>query len=140
MLMRRRSVRSGLTLVEIVVALVILAVVAAMLYPTAASQLRSGQSAALANQLDNLRQAIGNFDQNVQRFPSVLTQLTVSPLSGNDACGTVIPGANIALWRGPYITQNITGNMPIGDATIQNTLVRNPATGVGQPAILQINV
>jgi prepilin-type N-terminal cleavage/methylation domain-containing protein len=142
MLTRSRR-RSAFTLVEIIVALVVLAVLAAMLYPTAAGQLRQGQSTAIANQLDNLRQAIANYRQNVQRFPSQLTQLTtIPPGSGaNDLCGTALPGANIALWRGPYITQVIlAAGMPVGDATIQNAITRVPAGGVGQPGILQITV
>jgi prepilin-type N-terminal cleavage/methylation domain-containing protein len=144
-MLMRRGLRGRLafTLVEIIVALVVLAVLAAMLYPTAAGQLRQGQSTALANQLDNLRVAIANYRTNVQRFPSQLTQLTaVPPGSGaNDLCGTALPAANIALWRGPYITQVILATgMPVGDATIQNAITRVPAGGVGQPGTLQITV
>jgi general secretion pathway protein G len=132
--------RRAFSLAEILVALAILALLAAVLYPTAAGQLRSGQSAALANQLDNLRQAIANYRQNVLHFPNQLTQLTNAPLvTAPDACGTAI-GAQNALWRGPYITQDIVGNMPVGDAMVINQLVRIPAAGIGQPGLLQINV
>lgn len=141
MLMRRGLPgRLAFTLVEILIALVIIAALAAVLYPTAAAQLRSGQTAALANQLDNLRQAIANYRQNVQRFPNLLTQLTTQPVAGAlDACGTALPAANMLLWRGPYITQDIlAGGMPVGDATVQNLLDRIPNGGVGQPATLGI--
>ena len=128
---------SGFTLAEILIALVIVA----MLYPTVGAQLRAGQSAALGNQLDNLRQAILNYRQNVVRLPSALADLTTQPVAGAvDACGTLVPAANRALWRGPYINQNIVGNMPIGDAIALNTLTRIPATGLNAPGLLQITV
>jgi prepilin-type N-terminal cleavage/methylation domain-containing protein len=130
----------GFTLAEILIALAILAVLAAVLYPTAAAQLRSGQSAAIGNQLDNLRQAIANYRQNVTRFPSALTQLTTQPTAASlDACGTAI-GANQALWRGPYVNQNIVGNMPVADALVINGLTRIPPTAVTPPGLLQITV
>jgi general secretion pathway protein G len=134
--------RAGFTLVEIMIALAILALLAAMLYPTAASQLRSGRSTALANQLDNLRQAIANYRENVQRYPKVLTQLTNQPVAGAlESCSGALPGPLMARWRGPYLTQNIVGNMPVADATIQNLLVRNPPDlSTGQAGLLQIGV
>lgn len=132
--------RRGFTLAEIMITLLILAILSAVLYPTAAGQLRSGQAAALGNQLDNLRQAIANYRQNVLLFPNTLSELTTAPVGTDlDACGTVL-GANSARWRGPYITQVISGNMPIGDALALNALARIPATGVNAPGLLQITV
>lgn len=133
--------RIAFTLAEILIALAILAVLAAVLYPTAASQLRSGQSAAIGNQLDNLRQAIANYRQNVTHFPSALTQLTTQPTGASlDACGTPILAGPAALWRGPYIAQDIIGNMPVADAIVINGLTRIPPAGAGQPGLLQITV
>lgn len=139
--MSARPVRPrGFTLAEIMIALLILAILAAVLYPTAAGQLRSGQAAALGNQLDNLRQAISNYRQNVLRFPATLSELTTAPVGTDlDACGTVL-GTNSTLWRGPYLAQVISGSMPIGDALALNTLTRIPATGVNTPGLLQITV
>ena len=136
MLTRRRA----FSLAEILVALALIAVVAAVVYPSVAGQLRSGQSAALGNQLDNLRQAITNYRQNVQRLPNNLAELSTAPLATDlDACGTVL-GANNALWRGPYINRIIVGNLPVGDAIILTALTRIPATGATTPGLLQITV
>ena len=136
-----RTTRPAFTLAEVLVALAILALLAAVLFPTVGAQLRKGQSAALANQLDNLRTSIGNYRTNVVRYPFVLVDLTTQPGVGSvDACGTAIPAANRALWRGPYLTQVILGNTPVGDATLLNQLVRIPANGVGAPGLLQILV
>ena len=134
--------RSGLTLVELLAVLAILAALAAVLYPAVAVQIRKGQSTAVADQLNNLRDAIINYQGNVARYPTVLTQLTVQPIAGEtDLCGTALPAANRNAWRGPYLAQNIVGNMPVGDATVQNDITRNPLTnGAGPTGILQIVV
>lgn len=142
-MLKRWRDRAGFTLLEFLVALAIVALLGAVLYPTVAGQLRSAQSTALANQLDNLRQSIANYRQNVQRFPQLLTQLTTQPPGGGsfDACGTALPAANMALWRGPYLTQVFTATgMPVGDATVINLLDRNPNTTPPQPAELGITV
>lgn len=103
----------------------ILVALAAVLYPTIAGQLRSGQSAAIANQLGHLRDAIGRFSENVGQFPSALSHLT-NPLTAADrnSCGLIYSTAARDGWRGPYLAQNISGNFPVGSAVVQNTLTR----------------
>lgn len=126
-----------MTLVEILLALAILAVIAAVVYPTAASQLRQGHSAALGNQLGHLRTAIQNYRDNVGAYPNNLQLLTTQPVNGDDdSCGVNLSGGERNAWRGPYINQVITSPMPVGNASIQLQLGRTPATG--SPAILQI--
>lgn len=132
--------RGGFTLAEMLVGLAIIAILAAVLYPSVAGQIRAGQSTAYANQMDNLRQAIANYRQNVQRYPGALSELTTAPTAADvDACGTVL-GANSAFWRGPYINQAISGNLPLGEAIVLNVLTRIPAAGVNAPGLLQITV
>jgi len=115
--------RRALTLVEILIVLAIVAALAALLYPAVAVQLRRGQGAAVATQLQGLRGAINNYHENVQRYPSVLTQLTTQPVAGAlDICGAAVPANLRNQWRGPYLAQNISGNFPVGDATVQNVL------------------
>jgi type II secretory pathway pseudopilin PulG len=112
-----------MTLVEILIAMVIVVTLAAIVYPTVAGQLRRGQASALANQLDNLREALGSYRENVQRYPSALTQLTTQPTVGaTDICAVAIPAANRALWRGPYLNQSIAGDFQVGEDTVQNVL------------------
>jgi prepilin-type N-terminal cleavage/methylation domain-containing protein len=135
--MLKRSVRRGVTLVEILIGMAILATLAAILYPSVAVQLRRGQSTALANQFDNLRQALANFQQNVAEYPILLTQLTVAPVAGDlETCGNQLSLTQRNAWRGPYLTQNIVGNMVVGDAIVQNTMVR--VNLAGTQALLQI--
>jgi prepilin-type N-terminal cleavage/methylation domain-containing protein len=134
------ATRRAVTLVEVLIVMAIIGVIAAVLYPAVSVQLRRGQASALANQLNNLRQSIASYRTNVTKYPTVLTQLTVQPVAGEtDLCATALTAANRAAWRGPYITQNIVGNMPVGEAAIQNDILRNPPTTAGGPiGLLQI--
>lgn len=119
-----------------------MALLAAALYPAVFGQWQRGQSTALANQLEGLRDAIANYRTNVQRYPRTLAQLT-NPLIANatDACATLVPPGNRNLWRGPYLTQNVQDSLRVGDAIVLDTLLRNPATlALGQIAELQVRV
>lgn len=126
---------------EILVALIIIALLAAALYPTTAGRLRQGQATALATQLDALRQAAVAYQNDVRRFPAQLSQLTNALAPGAlDACGATVPAGLRARWRGPYLNKNIAGNVTVGDATVLDTLQRQPAnlstTPVGQLRII----
>jgi prepilin-type N-terminal cleavage/methylation domain-containing protein len=124
------TTRRGMTLMEVLIALAILAIIAAVVIPTSAGQLRQGHAAALANQLTNLRQAIANYRENVGAYPIALTQLTTQPITGeDDSCGANLSGAEINAWRGPYINQNIVAALPVGNATISTTLTRITISG-----------
>lgn len=125
---------------EILIAIAMIAIIAAVVYPTVAGQLRSGQSAALGNQLANLRDAISNFQQNVGAYPRLLTQLTNTPVAGDDdSCAVDLSAAERGAWRGPYINQAIVGAMPVGEASVQTTMVRVPANIAVTPVgVLQI--
>lgn len=129
--------RKAMTIVEVLIALAILAIIAAVLLPTTAGQLRDGHATALANQLANLRDAIGNYRQNVGAYPVSLTQLTTQPVVGDDdACGANLSNPELAAWRGPYINQNIVGNMPVGNAVVVAALTR--VTVAGTTGLLRI--
>ena len=121
--------RKGFTLAEMLIALALVATMAAVLYPALSAQLRRGQSAATASALSNLRDAIVAYRGNVIDYPRTLSLLTNAPIAGaTDACGNVISAAQRAAWRGPYLSQNISGSAAIGDATGLDTLIRTPAT------------
>jgi prepilin-type N-terminal cleavage/methylation domain-containing protein len=122
--------RSAMTIVEVLVALAILAIIAAVVLPTTAGQLRDGHATALANQLASLRDAIGNYRQNVGAYPISLSQLTTQPVAGDDdACATNLSNGELNAWRGPYINQNIVGDMPVGNAVVLVGLTRVTVSG-----------
>jgi prepilin-type N-terminal cleavage/methylation domain-containing protein len=129
--------RYGVTLMEVLIALALLAIVAAVVIPTSAGQLRQGHATALANQLTNLRQAIASYRENVGAYPASLTQLTTQPVTGDDdSCSTNLSAAEINAWRGPYLNQNIVGPLPVANAAIQTALPRVTITAT--MGVLQI--
>jgi prepilin-type N-terminal cleavage/methylation domain-containing protein len=134
--------RRAFTLAETLIALAIAATLAAVLFPAMSAQLRRGQSAATATALTNLRDAIVAYRGNVADYPRTLSQLTNTLVAGaTDACGNVISAAQRSNWRGPYLTQNISGNPPIADGTGLDTLIRTPATDAAvAPGTLTIRV
>ncbi|HYC53300.1 MAG TPA: prepilin-type N-terminal cleavage/methylation domain-containing protein [Gemmatimonadaceae bacterium] len=122
--------RQAMTLIEVLIALAILAIIAAVVVPTTAGQLRQGHSTALANQLTNLRSAIANYRENVGAYPISLTQLTTQPIAGDtDSCTANLSNAELNAWRGPYVNQNIVGAMPVGNAAISTALTRTTISG-----------
>lgn len=132
--------RRGVTLVEILIAIAMIAIIAAVVYPTVAGQLRTGQSTALGNQLASLRDAISNFQQNVGAYPRLLTQLANTPVAGDDdSCAADLSVAERNAWRGPYLNRAIVGAIPVGEASVQTTMVRVPANlATTQAGVLQL--
>lgn len=132
--------RKGVTLLEMVAAIIIMGILAAVLYPTIGAQLRGARSGALASQLDAVREAIGAYQDNVGQYPRQLTQLVVSPTTGAvDLCGVPLTAAERNRWRGPYLTNSITGDLPVADYVINDTILRvPPTTSGGQVGILQL--
>jgi prepilin-type N-terminal cleavage/methylation domain-containing protein len=138
-----RGVREAMSLAEVLIALAIIAVLAAIMIPQVTGKLRTGQSAALAQQLTNLREAISNYHDNVNAYPTTLTQLTTPPVVGDqDLCSVNLSPAERNAWRGPYLAQTVLATgIPVGDVIVQNDVVRNPLTDAATPpGILQIYV
>ena len=134
MLMLRRA----FTVLEIIVAVFILALMSAAIIPALMGRIRDAQSAALSQTLFSLSLAVFEYRKAVSVNPAELTQLAAKPTgTDNDACGNDITTANANNWRGPYVSRELlTGGIGIGDARISNTLRREP----GSPIILFIDV
>jgi prepilin-type N-terminal cleavage/methylation domain-containing protein len=132
MLTRRR----GFTVLEIIVAVFMLAVISAAVIPTLMRRIKDAEKSALAQTLFSLSLAIVEYRKAVSVNPSNLTQLSTLPLAaGLDACGLAL-NANAANWRGPYITRDVIAGVGIGDSRISNSLRRV----AGPPTRLFIDV
>ena len=134
----RSSRRHAFSLVEALVALALIALIAALVIPTAKSQLDKGEVTAVTQNLQGIREAILAYRENVGLYPSQLVQLVTKPgVSGVttfSSCLTVTPAANIAKWRGPYLGQEMTtSGLPSGDVLILNQLQRSPQTTASVP-------
>lgn len=138
-----RSGRRGFTLAEILVALMILATMAAVTIPVVLGRLRAANTAAVAGELQTLRDAILNYQSRVGRYPNRLSYLTLLPASGvTDPCGGAYTTTQYTAWRGPYVTRPITTWYIIADGdTVDNPLARTPSTATANVNnYLQINV
>jgi prepilin-type N-terminal cleavage/methylation domain-containing protein len=124
--------RYGFTLAEILIALAIVAVVGAMVIPVVFSQIRASQVSALSQTYAGLSQGIAEFKRATTRYPLLLSSLSATPAAtDDDICGNDLTATNVALWRGPYTTRQITTNgVLIGEYTIRNTLRRVAGTPV----------
>jgi prepilin-type N-terminal cleavage/methylation domain-containing protein len=135
--------KRGFTLAEILVALAIIALLTAVVIPTIGGRLRQSQASAIADELTNLTTAISAYRENVLKYPYKLDLLTNTPVAGTsqDICGTLMVAANVNKWQGPYLARPILTNtdFPIGDATVNDQLVRTPVSGAGV-GTLQINM
>ena len=117
-----RTRRSGFSLAEILVAIAILAVVAAVVIPSIGGQLRSGDESRLQQDLTNLRGGIEQFLADVRRYPRSVGQLTNLPTTAHSALvGGVFTGGQVGRWRGPYISKDSVFALKTGyDATFSS--------------------
>ena len=127
--------RKGLTALEIVVAMAIIAILTAVLVPGFRVRQQAADAAALVSQLRSLRQAIGNYRNHVGWYPSSLVQLQALPggggLARTNSCGAAVAQATFnARWRGSYFGGLAgVGGMQVGAMTISPALTRTEFTG-----------
>ena len=122
--------RRGVTLVELLVVMAIIAVLAGILMPELFRRVTESRGAALATDLKTVGAAAAEFRKDVGRYPSLLTQL-VAPITTADAdlCGVNYPAVFASRWRGPYLDRPLDANGIAAEAaTIPNQLLRFPAT------------
>lgn len=131
MTVTRRSRQRGFSLVELLVALAIMALLIGVVTPNVLSRIRQGRGAALAQNLRAVTEAAWSFRGDMGRFPKRLVQLTTRPVGGDpDLCSR--PISNVDSWKGPYLRQSVSAaGIVSGDAMIADTLVRNPPTLAG---------
>lgn len=152
LLIRRRV---GMTLGEVLVAIAIIAILAALIVPTLTDRLERAQGDAIISEMRNLENALRMFNRDVGRYPRQLNYLTaLEDLNGvRDACGTAISATNQGRYRGPYINRilqlidpygapaNTRYLLSTGDS-VDAVLTRTTYTTVGgvTQQVLQIHV
>lgn len=139
----RRPRRTGFSLIEIVVALTIIIVLAAIVTYRASAADDLERYRRVAKKLEAIARAITFFEhtrppysfrQTVFASPSRLSQLTkLITVSDVDSCKlAVYSAAEVARWKGPYYSREfpLNGTFRVEDGfVLQDTLVRDPATG-----------
>jgi general secretion pathway protein G len=116
----------GFTLIEIAVALAIIALIAGYLTTRMVGRTVDGEAAAISRNLSSLADGVTAFRNDVRRYPSQLSYLTSKPGAGTtDSCGNPLPARFRKLWRGPYADRTISTNgVQTGTSTIQDTVTR----------------
>lgn len=95
-----RSVRSGFTLIEVLVVVVIIAVLASIVAPNVFRHVDTAKGVAAQAQISTLSAALDAYRLDNGRYPSTeqgLAALWQAPASG----------ARPANWRGPYLRQPV---------------------------------
>jgi prepilin-type N-terminal cleavage/methylation domain-containing protein len=131
--------RAAFTLVEILVAVAILAAIAAVALPTVNGAIERSRITRMSEDLVAIAQAIREYEKHVGTYPMDLDQLTTKPIAGTDknSCGVTLTAPEVALWRGPYLPNAL----PIieGEDTIFDNLKRKNGS-TKNPDILQISI
>ncbi len=119
--------RSGFTLAEVLVTVGIIAVLAAVVVPTIASQLNKGDVGRIVNDATNIRTGMEQFLADTRRFPTKLGQLIRAPVAAS-ATDTGVAGqftaAQVNRWKGPYLAKDSVALTRTGFGA---TFVSNPA-------------
>lgn len=102
--------RGGFTLIEVLVTLILLAVLAAAVFPVVTQQAEQGDPVKAAQDLGSIRSGIEQFQLNVRpSFPGDLEDLVyrISDLSpanhDRSVNGTLYTTTQLSKWDGPYI-------------------------------------
>ena len=132
--------RIGFTLAEILIALALIAVLAAVLLPSVAGQIMKGDSGRTMQDLDAVRAGVDQFLADVHRYPMKVSHLNTKILTTDkDVNGTVYPSGLVAKWSGPYINKpmNDASVIPTGfGANIRDSLQRVTANGVNYVTVI----
>jgi prepilin-type N-terminal cleavage/methylation domain-containing protein len=151
----REMSRRAFTLAEVLVAVMIIAVLSAVTIPTMKGRMQAAHAAALAEELTTLQSAIMAFKNNTGYYPGELYFLSFAPTLAQypvgigfgggtyNSCGTNFNGTNnFLMWRGPYVSRNITGDYTVSDNfLVNNVLTRVPASSTpGTREYLEIDV
>jgi general secretion pathway protein G len=96
--------RSGFTLVEMLLVLVILAVLAAIVIPKFAGRTQQAKTTAAQQQISSLGMAIDSFEVDTGAFPRALDDLFNQPSNASNWHGPYLPKAVPAdPWGSPYV-------------------------------------
>jgi prepilin-type N-terminal cleavage/methylation domain-containing protein len=100
----KHRIRSGFTLVELLIVIIIIAVLASVAVPKFSTSWKSSSESRLKSNLHQYRVAIGRFYDDTGLFPNSMTDIRSqsAPTTGLDTLGTVQP-IPPGSWQGPYI-------------------------------------
>ena len=102
-----RPPRRGFTLAEILVALALMALLAAVLLPTVAGQVLKGDAARVVQDLEAVRAGSERFLTDVRRYPGRYSDLSRAiTVAETDVLGNAYTNGQVSKWEGPYVTKD----------------------------------
>jgi len=106
--MSKLSRRTGFTLIEVLIVIVVIAILAAIVVPRLLGAGREAREASMRAHLQEIRNALGLFQAQMGDYPDALADImaTTAPASGGN--GVVFNGND---FHGPYLTTP-DGNLP----------------------------
>jgi type II secretory pathway pseudopilin PulG len=133
--------RAGLTLIEVVIAVLIVLVLTAALAPSLIGVLDRQRVADARETLDALVSGMSDMRKDNQDWPSALSQLTVPITTGDkNLCGNNYTATRVSNWSGPYLSRVMPATgLPIGIGTVRDTLVREVINGNDAYAKIQVD-
>lgn len=146
---RHRSSRMGsglgFTLAEILIALALIALLAAVLLPAVAGQILKGDAGRVMQDLDAVRSGIEQFLADVRRYPGKYSDLSKKIVAANaahvDINGNQYPVGLVNKWAGPYVTKDtMSAVVQTGfGGTISNTFTKTTNTNAIDYVTVTIN-
>jgi general secretion pathway protein G len=120
--------RTGFTLIEMLIVIVVIAILALIVIPRLLGAGRRAKEAALRGDLHQFRNVIQQFEADMGDYPAALDQLVAakdSPPSGSGGSGIPLDGS---AYRGPYL-RNPDGGLPRDPFTSAADWDYTPSTG-----------
>lgn len=104
---RTLHARRGFTLAEILVALALMALLAAVLLPTVAGQVLKGDAGRVVQDLEAVRAGSERFLTDLRRYPGRYSDLSTAITTAHvDALGNAYNTGTVSKWAGPYVTKD----------------------------------
>lgn len=133
--------RHAFSMVEVIVALLIMAALAAVIMPGVVRSMDRARVERGFEQLEGMAAGIIAFENDVNRYPSTLTMLASAPVAGDDnSCGVDLNNGQRSAWAGPYLDRLVPApGVPVGIGTALPALVRISLGGQSANLLVVVN-
>lgn len=135
------SARSGFSLMEAVVALIITATLAAVVLPGLVRALDDARVQRGLDSLEAIASAILEYEDDINAYPPNLFQLVTELQNGDDdSCGDNLSNGERNRWDGPYLDRIVPSTgVPVGVGVAAPTLIRFPTGGNDALLVVVVN-
>lgn len=140
--------RPGFSLVEVMGAMVIVAILSALVIPVVYQRLKEARVDAIVQEFESIRSGMFMYYRDVTKYPPRVDYLTALESGPTDICGNPLTARNIAGYKGPYLSRQIIMLNPLGGLTryaissgdsVESVITRTTISAITGPTdVLQI--